>query len=931
MHPRQLGLQSLASRTSARPRGACHRKAPRRGWRHDVRGLGAQRRGRRNVARIGERHDPLRREYQLYGMPTGGCVRMNCLGAIHALRFAERCQDLCCHVHVSTSYANSTQRNKVIYEKLYPLDSDVETKICEIQSTTPDEIETIRANVERIGYPSLYRFAKSMAELLVAAHTAKASIPLAIFRPTTIGAAWKDPVPGWVDHVIPSAPLLNVVPVDMTANSLLTAAGFKMIESSSQQQKPRIMHCGTSDPRRSPVQLGYLLGKAAKYYLKNSPPKALAPCKMHATPSSMRFHTHWHLKHTLPSYLYATMATCTRNPQHEMQAMGFSKVSRQARRMINSYRPFTENDRVFRTDVLHDQIDAFDDSDEWWHSAGGIAWDDCVNSYCDGLQQFAIRDKPPKSKFFPIEATRQETHGRTLHAVFVAAAPVGGAAVRAARIRDGAEQRAPQVAPAAGVDAASARQHARSDECILHNGKSWLLQALGAPPLIVVSSAETFEDVLKTQFEIFDKGERMRTIFSDVFGDGIVAVDGDKWKFQRKKLSHLFTMRAFRDTITTAVHDKVRILGDVLAKSALDQDTPISIGDVFQRFAFDTFAQVGFGLESNTLSSGQNNSFISALTTIGEVMERRFHQPDLLWQLKRFLRIGDEKRLAECTEQLNKELYAVIYENLRRKNDPKYAKQMAARSMKDVVSLFLDELDDEGKGKASTTEGSLKVDIKFLRDIALTILGAGKETTAWTLAWFVINLNRYPNVATKIRTELRAKLPQLFTDTQYVPSMDDVDQLVYLEAAVRESLRLYPLVPLNAKEANADTTLCDGTFVQKGSRVYIPSYALGRMPSVWGPDAAEFKPERWIEHDPQTGNETLIHVSTSKFVSFHAGPRICLGMRFAIFELKTSLAYVLSKYDLVTVKPPDQFTYEIASALVVKGPVLVHVRDIRGE
>uniref|UniRef100_K3WVR1 Cytochrome P450 n=1 Tax=Globisporangium ultimum (strain ATCC 200006 / CBS 805.95 / DAOM BR144) TaxID=431595 RepID=K3WVR1_GLOUD len=470
-----------------------------------------------------------------------------------------------------------------------------------------------------------------------------------------------------------------------------------------------------------------------------------------------------------------------------------------------------------------------------------------------------------------------------------------------------------------------------TEQCILHNGKSWALQALGAPSLIVLSSVETFEDVLKTQFEIFDKGERMCTIFSDVAGGSIFAVDGDKWKFQRKKFSHLFTMRAFRDTLTTTVHEKVRILGDVLTKSAHDKDTPISIGDVFQRFAFDTFAQVGFGLESSTLASGQSNSFIDAFTTAGEVLERRFHQPDSLWQLKRFLRIGDEKRLAECIEQLNKELYAIIYENLRRKNDPKYAKQLAARSTKDVVSLFLDELDNEDKGQSTTAEGLPKVDIKFLRDVALTILGAGKDSTAWTLSWFVINLNRYPHVAAKIRAELRAKLPQLFTDTQYVPSLDDVDELVYLEAAIRESLRLYPILPLNAKEANTDTTLCDGTFVPKGSRVYIPSYALGRMPSVWGPDAAEFKVERWIERDTQTGNETLIHMSAFKFVSFHAGPRICLGMRFAIFDLKTSLAYMLSKYELTTVKPADQFTYEIASTLAVKGPVMVLVKDIREE
>lgn len=473
-----------------------------------------------------------------------------------------------------------------------------------------------------------------------------------------------------------------------------------------------------------------------------------------------------------------------------------------------------------------------------------------------------------------------------------------------------------------------------AEQCLLHNGKSWLLQTLGAPPLIVVCSVETFEDVLKTQFEIFDKGERMRTIFQDVFGEGIVAVDGEKWSYQRKKLSNLFTMRAFRDTISTSVHHYVRILGTVLDKAAAHPDTPINIGDAFQQMAFDIFAQVGFGLQSNTLESGKNNSFIDALTTIGRVMELRFHQPDSLWQLKRFLRVGEEKELAESAEELNKEVYAVIYENLRRKNDPKYKQDAAKRTTKDVVSLFLDEFEQENARAGASDEDrnpakpAQKVDIKFLRDVALTILSAGKETTAWTLMWFVINLNRNPDVEVRIRAELKNTLPKLFTDKDYLPSIDDIDQLVFLEAVLRESLRLYPLVPLNAKEANADTTLSDGTFVRKGARVYIPAYALARMPSVWGSDAAAFKPERWIEIDVQTGKEKIIHVPAFKFVSFHAGPRICLGMRFAFFELKTSLAYMLSKYHFTTVKKPEDYTYEIASVLALKGPLLVTVQPV---
>uniref|UniRef100_K3WMJ2 Fatty acyl-CoA reductase n=1 Tax=Globisporangium ultimum (strain ATCC 200006 / CBS 805.95 / DAOM BR144) TaxID=431595 RepID=K3WMJ2_GLOUD len=166
---------------------------------------------------------------------------MNCHGTMHALRFAEHCQNLRYHMHVYTAYANSNQRNKAIYEKLYPLGFDIEAKIREIQSATLKEIETIRANIKRSGYSNTYTFTKAMVEHLAAAYAAKTSIPLMIFWPMIVGY----PVPGWIDQiagvgavnvamslgVVSLLPrkvdnILDVVSVDMTVNTLLLAAGF---------------------------------------------------------------------------------------------------------------------------------------------------------------------------------------------------------------------------------------------------------------------------------------------------------------------------------------------------------------------------------------------------------------------------------------------------------------------------------------------------------------------------------------------------------------------------------------------------------------------------------------------------------------------------------------------------------------------------------
>ncbi|KAG6614151.1 Cytochrome P450 [Phytophthora cinnamomi] len=465
-----------------------------------------------------------------------------------------------------------------------------------------------------------------------------------------------------------------------------------------------------------------------------------------------------------------------------------------------------------------------------------------------------------------------------------------------------------------------------AEQCKAFGGRTWRLQVLGAPPLVVVSSVEAFEDVLKTQFEVFDKGERMNAIFRDMVGGGIAAVDGPQWLAQRKMLSRLFTMRAFRETISQCVHDYTLVLGRLLGDAART-GAPVDLADVMQRFAFDVFTDIAFGLQGNALEGGEHTEFMEAMARIMHNLELRFHSPDWLWKLKRALKLGSEKELAQEVAILDKMVFTIINKNMERKFNPDAAAAewppRPQRSTKDVVSLFLDAHDEQ---KTSGEDAATPLDASFLRDVAVVVLLAGKDTTALSMSWLIIMLNRNPKVETKLRQELREKLPRLFSDPSFVPTMDDVEGLVYLEAVLRESLRLNPVVPLNAKEANRDTTLVDGTFVKKGTRVYIPSYTLGRMKSVWGRDASKFKPERWLMQDPWTGELTIRPVSAFQFVSFHAGPRTCLGMRFAMLEMKTVMAYMLSKYHFTTRENPKSYTYDVSSLLQIKGPLICKVQ-----
>ncbi|RLN05768.1 hypothetical protein BBI17_009655, partial [Phytophthora kernoviae] len=136
-----------------------------------------------------------------------------------------------------------------------------------------------------------------------------------------------------------------------------------------------------------------------------------------------------------------------------------------------------------------------------------------------------------------------------------------------------------------------------------------------------------------------------------------------------------------------------------------------------------------------------------------------------------------------------------------------------------------------------------------------------------------------------IRKEIIEKLSEANAKT-----MEEINQLVYLEAALKETLRLHPSVPVVPKHTLRDTTLSDGTFIPAGSFINLNNYSMARMSQVWGPDAEEFRPERWL--DPTTGK--LITVSAYKFSSFNAGPRMCLGKTLAMLEMKLVVVELLS-------------------------------------
>lgn len=198
---------------------------------------------------------------------------------------------------------------------------------------------------------------------------------------------------------------------------------------------------------------------------------------------------------------------------------------------------------------------------------------------------------------------------------------------------------------------------------------------------------------------------------------------------------------------------------------------------------------------------------------------------------------------------------------------------------------------------------------KFLRDSLVTFLAAGQGTIALALSWFAIN----PRVEAKLEEEIKSKRTN---DHDY----KEMDELIYLHAALCEAMRLFPPVPLNHKSVLKTDVLPSGHTVCPGTEIIISTYALGRMKGIWGEDCMEFKPERWISE-----NGKIKHEPSYKYFVFNCGPRSCLGRELAFTQMKAMAAAMIKSF-VFKVKDGHVPRPKISILLHMKDGLMVRVR-----
>eukprot|EP00200_Dunaliella_tertiolecta_P004527 CAMPEP_0202343324 /NCGR_PEP_ID=MMETSP1126-20121109/3494_1 /ASSEMBLY_ACC=CAM_ASM_000457 /TAXON_ID=3047 /ORGANISM="Dunaliella tertiolecta, Strain CCMP1320" /LENGTH=422 /DNA_ID=CAMNT_0048934377 /DNA_START=261 /DNA_END=1529 /DNA_ORIENTATION=- len=417
--------------------------------------------------------------------------------------------------------------------------------------------------------------------------------------------------------------------------------------------------------------------------------------------------------------------------------------------------------------------------------------------------------------------------------------------------------------------------------------------------LVVVCDADAAKEI--TQQKNYPKSPTYDTLHPFIGAKSMVCSEGKVWSKQRKAFAPGFQFAFLKDLVPTFA-SKTQLLIDRFARAA-DTGEVLSFHTEAVLLTVDVICQVALSVNFGYLTSKEPPEifylFNELLTNTAELARA----PHTAWM--RFLP-WVYMRSRNIQKRFDSILIRVIQHRLTetQQEDP------LATGPRDILGLAIKTARD-----AKAEEGGGALDLEDVLAQVKTFLFAGHDTTASTAAFTVYEISRNPEVEAKVLEEVDRVCGGK------PPSSDDLTRggLKYLGCVIKESLRLWPPGG-TARIAPPGATL-QGYDIG-GRPIYLPHFPIHRDPDYWGPDAAEFKPERWLDE------AYLAKLHPCCYMPFSKGARDCIGQTFAIMEVKTLLAMLYSNYTFkYACAEPEGQAYRITSYPKNRVPVTVHSRS----
>jgi cytochrome P450 len=433
---------------------------------------------------------------------------------------------------------------------------------------------------------------------------------------------------------------------------------------------------------------------------------------------------------------------------------------------------------------------------------------------------------------------------------------------------------------------------------------------LGSIPAVVVSSSEMAKQFLKTHDLVF-ANRRLTTTgkyLSYNFKGVILTPYGDYWRHVRKicvtELLSAKRIESFKDVREEEVSAMIRTIW----KESESGTIAVNVSEAFFTLTTNIIWRILVRKKFSNNDLGANGKGFRDLVLEGGAAAGRFNIGDFIPYLDWLDLQGINRRMKKVNKIFDVFVEKVIDDHMDHQMDSTSNGQAEADAEAEHGKVFVDVLLQIQRDKTDA-----KITRESIKAIMLDMFGAGMESTAISIEWAMSELLRHPHAMKRLQEEIE------FTVGKHRKvKASDVESLKYLHCVVRETLRLYPSGPLAIPHESVEAVTVGGYHIPKKTMLMVNVWAIGRDPNVWGKDASEFKPERFMEelsgHDDYTD---LTSTQDFRMLPFGAGRRRCPGAPMAIPTISLALAQLLHIFNWRVEGDPSQLDMKEAHALTL--------------
>ncbi|CAG8637654.1 17450_t:CDS:10 [Funneliformis caledonium] len=391
---------------------------------------------------------------------------------------------------------------------------------------------------------------------------------------------------------------------------------------------------------------------------------------------------------------------------------------------------------------------------------------------------------------------------------------------------------------------------------------------LGPNDYYTIVSADFARKILTEQEDKFPKYKFNNELpVQKFYGNGIVFANGDKWRVHRKLSNPAFNRSLSPKVMGDVVLDTFKYMSSEIHK-------PIDIYEMLQHITIEVLGQVAFGYSFGTLKSKELPDIVRKYKIILNQVES---YPLYVFPYLNKLPTKRNRIFQEAVKDFDEFIYEIIELKKLELAKRKECKESNERKTSDNEELLISMLE-------ASEQENINIGKKDLRDNMTNFFSAGNDTTSMSISSSIYYLARYPEMQKKARDEVIS----VIGDEIKIPTVDQLKELKYVNAIVKESLRRFP-APMTYRQLQEPTKFGEYLLPEK-SIIRVSNYSIHHDPKYWK-NAHKFDPERWLS------KEKIDNRHTFSYIPFSAGPRNCVGQTFSIMEQRIILAMFLIKYE----------------------------------